>query len=308
MTVAEQSIANDLRAVVSAETRILLDEPLSKKTTLRVGGPADVFVEPASENDLAEVLKICSRDSIPTFILGRGSNLLIRDAGIRGVVVGMGHACFSYVEVDGLQIKCGAGARLKQVSVEARRNHVGGLEFLEGIPGSVGGALRMNAGAMGMATFEVVNSIRIMDHEGKIQTLMREEVEVHYRCCELLKHHLAISAIFHGKSMDRSEIEKKASAYNDKRWSSQPAAPSAGCIFKNPAEVPAGKLIEELGLKGRKIGGASISNVHGNFIINEGQAKAADVLQLIELIKQEAKIKRGLELQTEVEIVGEDPS
>ena len=154
-------------------TDICRDEPLAKHTTLRVGGPADVYVEPASEADLAAVVKFCHERSLPFFVIGRGSNLLVRDGGFRGVVICLAHANFSRIEVAGERLHCGAGAKLKNVAVEAKRNGLSGVEFLEGIPGSVGGALRMNAGAMGGATFDVVESVRFMDHAGKIQERSR---------------------------------------------------------------------------------------------------------------------------------------
>ena len=189
--------------------------------------------------------------------------------------------------------------------MEARKNNLGGLEFLEGIPGSLGGALRMNAGAMGAAMFNVVESIRVMDGAGKIQDLERSGLRVEYRNCPLLKNHIALSAVLKGVPEAGEIVAERMQTYSAKRWASQPKEPSAGCIFKNPETIPAGKLIEELRLKGKRIGSARVSEVHGNFIVNEGDATAADVLNLIELIKARAKEMRGLDLRTEVEIVGE---
>src|ERR1035441_3301664 len=147
------------------------DEPLAKRTTLRVGGRADVFLEPASEEDLSKAIQFCRRENVPFLILGRGSNLLVRDGGIRGVVICLSHPNLSRIEADGTQLHCGAGARLKAVASKARELDLTGLEFLEGIPGSVGGALRMNAGAMGSAVLEVVTQVRFMDHAGEIASL-----------------------------------------------------------------------------------------------------------------------------------------
>ena len=242
---------------------------------------------------------------MPFFVLGRGSNLLVRDGGIRGVVVSLAHPHFSQVEIRGDRLHCGAGAKLKTVAIEAKRHELAGLEFLEGIPGSVGGALRMNAGAMGSATFAVVESVRFMDFNGRIFERPVVEMDVVYRSCPLLKTHVALGAVLRGRPAPREEIEKTMLASSEKRWNSQPAAPSAGCIFKNPGPCPAGKLIDELGLKGRRVGDAEVSAVHGNFIINAGHATARDVLQLIEQIRDEARARRGLELETEVEIIGE---
>lgn len=300
------SLADELAARVSAATTIRRDEPLAKRTTLRVGGAADVYVEPASEADLAVVLKLCAERDENFFVLGRGSNLLVRDGGIRGVVICLAHPSFSAVEIAGEKIRCGAGAKLKQIAVEAKRAGLTGVEFLEGIPGSVGGALRMNAGAMAGETFGAVESVRVMDHAGNARDLAAAEIKVEYRCCALLKNHIALGAVFKCQTATREEVEQRMSAYSNKRWDSQPAAPSAGCCFKNPPTIPAGRLVQELGLKGTKIGGAMVSFEHGNFITNDGTATARNVLDLIELIKAKAKAERGIELHTEVEIVGED--
>jgi UDP-N-acetylenolpyruvoylglucosamine reductase len=300
------ALAEELGRHVSAATVIRAREPLAKRTTLRVGGPADLLVEPASETDLAAVLRWCAARDERFFVLGRGSNLLVRDGGIRGVVISLAHPSFSAVEIVGDRIRCGAGAKLKQVAVEAKRAGLSGVEFLEGIPGSVGGALRMNAGAMGGETFGAIESIRVMDSAGQIRELAAADVAVTYRSCALLKNHIALGAVFRCRSATPEDVAQRMNGFSTKRWDSQPAAPSAGCCFKNPATIPAGKLVDELGLKGTKIGGAMVSFEHGNFITNDGTATARNVLDLIELIKTKAKAERGIELQTEVEIVGED--
>lgn len=298
--------AEALAGILSGETRVLQNEPLAKRTTLRIGGPADLYVEPASEADLAAVLGFYARHSIPLFVLGRGSNLLVRDGGFRGVVVCLAHPHFSRVELDAPCLRCGAGAKLKHVAVEARRQGLAGLEFLEGIPGSIGGALRMNAGAMGGAIFDVVQSVRLMDLEGAACELSPGNLEIEYRGCETLKTHIALEAVLRGSPDAREAIERRMNAFSQKRWASQPAAPSAGCLFKNPSAIPAGRLIDELGLKGLRVGGAAVSNEHGNFIVNDGNATARDVLELIGIIKARARAERGVELHTEVEIIGVD--
>jgi UDP-N-acetylenolpyruvoylglucosamine reductase len=170
---------------------------------------------------------------------------------------------------------------------------------------AVGGALRMNAGAMGSQTFDVVESVRLMDFDGNVHELTPKEMAVEYRSCAMLKDHIALSAVFKCKPAPRGEIEARMKAFSEKRWESQPATPSAGCMFKNPGQIPAGKLVDELGLKGARVGGAMVSAEHGNFIVNDGTATARDVLELIDLLKQRAKAERGIELQTEVEIIGE---
>lgn len=301
-----EQIAGELAARVSASTLLRRDEPLAKRTTLRVGGPADVYVEPASEADLVAVLNFCGEHGVNFFVLGRGSNLLVRDGGYRGVVICLAHPNFSVIEVVGERLRCGAGAKLKQVAVEAKRNGLSGVEFLEGIPGSVGGALRMNAGAMGAWTFKAVESLRFMDYAGRILDTLATEVPTEYRTCSLLKNHIALGATFKCQPATREEIERRMSEYSRKRWDAQPAAPSAGCMFKNPETMPAGKLIDELGLKGTRVGGAVVSAEHGNFIVNDGTATARDVLELIVILQGRIKAERGIELHPEVEIIGQD--
>jgi UDP-N-acetylenolpyruvoylglucosamine reductase len=297
--------ANEIARRVSPATVIRHDELLAKHTTIRVGGPADVYVEPASEQDLAIVLSYCHECSRQFFLLGRGSNLLVRDGGFRGVVICLAHAHFSRIEVTGEHLNCGAGARLKAIAVEARRNGIAGLEFLEGIPGSLGGGLRMNAGAMGGAVFDVVESVRLMGFGGMVHQAFARELPVAYRSCSILREHLALSAVLRGRSGSREAIEQRMNEYSRKRWQSQPAAPSAGCMFKNPASIPAGKLLDELGLKGTRVGGAVVSAEHGNFIVNDGAATAQDILELIEIIRQRVRAERSIELETEVEVIGE---
>ena len=295
-----------LVAAVSAGTVVRRDEPLARRTTLRVGGPADDYIEPAFEADLAAVVRLCAAHALPFIVLGRGSNLLIRDGGIRGLVLCLSHANFSRLEIQGDKLRAGAGVKLKTLAVEARRAGLAGFEFLEGIPGNLGGALRMNAGAMGSWLFQVVESIRHMNRAGEIHEQPVAEIPAEYRGCPLFKTHLALGAVLRGTPDAPGTIAARMTQYSEKRWASQPAAPSAGCIFKNPAASPAGKLIDELGLKGARVGGAVVSAEHGNFIINDGTATAKDVLALIALIKEKVKDARGLELHTEVEILGED--
>ena len=302
----KQKLAADLSARVTRETVVRADEPLARRTTLRVGGPADLFTEPASEGDLSIVLQFCRERSLAFTMLGRGSNLLIRDGGIRGVVICLMHTNFSRIEVSDDKIHCGAGVKLKAIAVEARRHGLTGLEFLEGIPGSLGGSMRMNAGAMGSWLFDVIESVRFMDYEGNALERKAAEVYVEYRGCPLFRNHIALGAVLKGQPASVQAVTERMAKFSEKRWDSQPAAPSAGCIFKNPKTIPAGKLIDELGLKGTRVGGAVVSDVHGNFIVNEGNATARDVLNLIEVIRERARSARGVNLETEVEILGQD--
>jgi UDP-N-acetylmuramate--alanine ligase len=302
---ADLVIAEKLKEVVGKDGEVRLYEPLSKHTTLRVGGPAQFWVEPRNEKAFAGLIRFCRDENLPLFVIGRGSNLLVRDGGVRGVVV---HPCggdFDKIEINGAEISAGAGAKLKEVAYAGKAAGIGGLEWLEGIPGTVGGGLRMNAGAMGAQTFENVVRVRYLDANGEAHTKRRDELNVFYRNFPLLEKNFAVSAVFRGQPAPLEEIVRKFEASQEKRRTSQPAAKSAGCIFKNPDSCPAGKLVEELGLKNSRIGKARVSEVHGNFIVNDGGATAAEMLELIEKIKATARAKRGIELETEVQIVGE---
>jgi UDP-N-acetylmuramate--alanine ligase len=302
---ADLVIAEKIKEIVGEDGDIRLYEPLSKHTTLRVGGPAQFWVEPRNEKAFSELIRFCRRENLPLFVIGRGSNLLVRDGGIRGVVAHPSGGDFDKIDIRGNEITAGVGAKLKEIAYAARAANLGGLEWMEGVPAVVGGALRMNAGAMGGQTFDYVISVRYLDREGNSHTKKREELEVHYRDFPLLKENFAVSATFRATPAAREQIETKLHESQEKRRTTQPIAKSAGCIFKNPASCPAGKLVDELGLKNSAVGKARVSEVHGNFIVNEGGATAADVLKLIDQIKKEAKAKRRIELETEVQIVGE---
>src|SRR5947209_10612181 len=302
---ADLVIAEKLKEIVGEIGDVRLYEPLSKHTTLRVGGPAQFWVEPRNETALSELIRFCRRDNLPLFVIGRGSNLLVRDGGIRGVVVRPWGGDFEKIKLDGCEITAGAGVKLRQVAYAARAANLGGLEWMEGIPGAVGGGLRMNAGAMGAQTFENVTRIRYLDAEGNSHVKNRGELEVFYRRFPLLEKNFAISATFTGQPAERAEIDRRLRESQEKRRTTQPVAKSAGCIFKNPPSIPAGKLVDELGLKNSRVGNARVSKVHGNFIVNDGDATSAEILQLIDNIKSVARKERGIELETEVEIVGE---
>jgi UDP-N-acetylmuramate--alanine ligase len=303
---ADLVIAERLKAIVGEEGEVRLYEPLAKHTTLRVGGPAQFWVEPRTEAAFAELIRFCRREGLPLFVIGRGSNLLVRDGGIRGVVV---HPCggdFDKIEVTRNEISAGVGAKLKQIAYAGKAAGLGGLEWMEGIPGAVGGALRMNAGAMGAQTFENVVRVRYLDEEGNAHEKTPAEMDVHYRHVATLERNYAVAAVFKGMPAAADEIERRLDESQEKRRTTQPAAKSAGCIFKNPATIPAGKLVDELGLKNTAVGKARVSEVHGNFIVNDGGATAAEVLELIAKIQETARKARGIELETEVQIVGEE--
>lgn len=301
---ADLVLRDRLRAVMGPGL-LRLHEPLSRHTTMRVGGPAQFWIEPETEEGFVDLVAYCFDEGIPFMVMGRGSNLLVRDGGIPGVVACLSRGEFVRHEISGTEITAGAGLKLKQIASIARKAGLGGFEWMEGIPGSLGGGLRMNAGAMGSETFNRVLRVRSCDQDGNIFTRAPAEMEVRYRNVPTLRQNYALSATLRGEPTDPDEIERNLAASVHKRRTTQPAASCAGCIFKNPESIPAGKLIEELGLKNSSVGPARVSEVHGNFIVNDGGATAEDILALIAQIQETALQKRGLVLETEVQIVGE---
>ncbi len=287
-------------------TAIKLYEPMARHSTMRVGGPAQIWIEPSEFDQFAETVTFCKARGIPVRIVGRGSNLLIRDGGIRGAVIHPTGGAFTEVSVEGETITAGAGVRFKKVASVARENHIGGFEWMEGIPGNVGGALRMNAGAMGVETFDQVVSVTFLDEDGEIRTRDKSDIESFYRNVPELRRNYALKATFVGTPSNLDSIQEKLDQSRHHRNTTQPKAASAGCTFKNPDVCGAGQLIDEMGLKETGVGKAEVSLEHGNFIVNRGKARAADVLALIEKIKARAREERGVELETEVQILGED--
>ncbi|MCC6232064.1 MAG: FAD-binding protein, partial [Verrucomicrobiales bacterium] len=228
-----------LRRTLPPGARILPREPLARRTTLRVGGPADLLVEPANEQELSLLLHAARAFAVPWRVIGRGSNLLVRDSGVRGLVICLSSPAFAQVEVNAPLLRCGAGVRLKDLAATARRHGLAGLEFLAGIPGSVGGALRMNAGAWNSMTFDRVDSVRFLTPDGEVREARGPDIPTAYRRCDLLRDHIAVAATVRGDPSTPEQVEARLNELNSKRWASQPAAPSAGCIFKNPAALPA---------------------------------------------------------------------
>lgn len=287
--------------------RLTADAPLGPQTWFATGGPAEVLFRPADVEDLATFLAGVPAD-VPVTVLGVGSNLLVRDGGIRGAVIHPSGGAFDEMSLASGKgtIVAGAGVRLKKIASFAAANGIAGFEWMEGIPGNVGGALRMNAGAMGTETFDQVLRVTFLDEDGVIRTRERAEIEADYRNVPELSRNFALQAVFKGKSDQPLAIKQRIEDSRDKRRASQPVSASAGCIFRNPDDIPAGKLVDDLGLKGTVIGNAAISEIHGNFIVNQGGATATDILKLIETIRTKARKERGVELETEVKVIGED--
>ena len=308
---AGNKLIRDLKVLEEIQTeccveKIKLYEPMAGHTTIRIGGPAQFWIEPTEFEGFACAVRFCKARGIPVRVVGRGSNLLVRDGGIRGTVIHPQGGRFSAVTVDGETITAGAGVRFKKLASVARENGVSGFEWMEGIPGNVGGGLRMNAGAMGVETFDQVVSVTFLDEDGEIRSRSRGEIESSYRSVPELRRNYALEATFKGEAGELVAIQEKLDESRHHRNSTQPKAASAGCIFKNPETCGAGKLVDELGLKTTAVGKAEVSPEHGNFIVNRGKATAADVLGLIELIKGKALDERGIHLDTEVQILGED--
>ncbi|HEY5079988.1 MAG TPA: UDP-N-acetylmuramate dehydrogenase [Opitutaceae bacterium] len=297
-----------VRPRLSAATKLTRDEALAPKTTMRVGGAARLYAEPSSEDDLRTLLVEAAAGAVPVYMLGRGSNLIVPDEGVEGLVISLTHRSWSGFESlpDG-RVRAGAGLRLKNLCGLAAAAGLSGFEFLEGIPASLGGALRMNAGAMGGWIFDVVDEVRLMSMDGVVATLPRSAMKVDYRFCAELREAIALGAVLRPQSrVDTNSVGRQIDAYRRKRHESQPREPSAGCIFKNPPGESAGRLIEESGLKGARVGGAEVSQVHANFMVNRGDATSADVLELVRRVRAAVRNAKGVDLEPEVLLYGKE--
>lgn len=296
---------DELRGQLS-EDIVFLNEPMQNHTTFKIGGPADMLICPHDTEEIKIILHYCSSRQIPYFILGMGSNLLVRDKGIRGIVIKLADG-FNTWQIEGEQIQAQAGLRLSELASKAAQNALTGLEFAEGIPGSLGGAVLMNAGAYGGEMKDVIISVEAIDSAGEIRTFSKPEMDFSYRHSIFQEaQYILLSARMQLKQGKQEEIYAKMKEYAQSRREKQPLEhPSAGSTFKRPPGYFVGPMIEELNLKGYSIGGAAVSSKHAGFIVNKGGAAAADVLQLIEKIQLEARAKFGVELHPEIRIVGE---
>ena len=289
------------------EEQVLTDEPMARHTTFRIGGKADVFVLPASIEELLKVLLLTKRYSVPLTVLGNGSNVLVRDGGIRGAVVSFGKP-FSHIEREGARIRAGAGATLGTVSLFAASHALSGLEFAVGIPGSLGGAVFMNAGAYDGEMSRVVSSVTAVTPEGEIRRYRTEGMDFGYRHSVFqLNGHIICEIELTLEKGEPTAIQEKMAEFTRRRMEKQPLdKPSAGSTFKRPPGMFAGTLIDEAGLKGFTVGGAQVSEKHAGFVINKGNATAADVLALIEEVQRRIEEKNGVRLTPEIRIIGED--
>ena len=299
------SVLTEKLKSICNDKNVLTDEPMKKHTTFKIGGNADVMVFPETAEALRDVIALCKSENARTVILGNGSNVLVDDKGIRGVVVST--ARLDNIKVDGCKITAGAGAMLSSVASAATNSALCGLEFASGIPGTLGGGIFMNAGAYGGELKDVISSVTFLTEDGQIQTFSNEECKFGYRSSIFQQNGgLILSAQFELKCGCKEEITALCGELNQRRRDKQPLNfPSAGSTFKRPEGYFAGKLIEDCNLKGFRIGGAEVSEKHSGFVINTGDATAQDVIDLISHIQKTVKEKFGVDLQTEVKYIPE---
>lgn len=286
--------------------RVLLEEPMKRHTTFRIGGPAEVFVMPGNLEEMQRILEICRTEDLPYFILGNGSNLLVSDRGYRGVVIQLDRN-FGEVKVEGTEIHASAGALLSTIAVAARRASLTGFEFAGGIPGTLGGAVVMNAGAYGGEMKDVLRKVMVMDQSGKVFEIPAEELQMGYRT-SIIKTagYIVLGAVLSLKEGNLEEIKMLTRKLSEQRTSKQPLEyPSAGSTFKRPEGYFAGKLIMDSGLRGYRVGGAQVSEKHCGFVINTGDATAEDVRSLMEHVTEIVYAKFGVTLEPEVKFLGE---
>ncbi len=282
--------------------KVSLNEPLAPFTTFRIGGVADYYVEPEDAQDVLSIVNYMSSKGLPLYVMGNGSNILISDDGIRGVVINL-EKNFSYLKHEENKIVSGSGVKMAKFADFAIKNNYAGVEMLAGIPATIGGALVMNAGAYGGETSTYVNEVTVVIN-GTIKHFSKDECGFVYRNSNL-KSSIILQAEFNLPSGNKEELMKHRKELLLKRNEAQPVEiPNAGCIFKNPENNFAAKLIEESGMKGRSYGGAMVSEKHANFILNHNNAKANDVLELVRIIKKAVREKTGVELEMEVKLVG----
>lgn len=286
-------------------------ETMRAHTSFRLGGPADVLAFPRDTGDLQQVLALARQERIPLFVLGRGTNLLVGDSGFRGLVVSLKEG-FREVEIlqeEGghCQLRCGAGVRLASLIGYSLREGLSGLEFAVGIPGSVGGAVVMNAGLKKQTIGQLVDWVLLMDRQGQVSRIEGAKLCFAYRCCHLPPGSIVLSVALALQRSTPQDVRRNTRDVFFQKRSVQPVtAWSAGCIFKNPSQDSAGRLIESVGLKGYRLGGSRVSEMHANFIVNEGQATTSDVLQLISLIQKKVYLVKGIWLEKEVETLLEE--
>ncbi|MGL4797586.1 MAG: UDP-N-acetylmuramate dehydrogenase [Paraclostridium sp.] len=302
----KEFIYNSLLNILEKED-ILVDEPMSKHISFRVGGPADILVKPKNEEQIKEILSFARKENIPYLIIGNGSNLLVKDGGIRGIVIKIAEN-FNTFTIEGKTVVAQSGAMLSFMGKAIMRSNLTGFEFAAGIPGTLGGAIAMNAGAYGGEMKDIVKSVKLIDQKGNIVELSNSEMKFEYRKSLLSKtEYIVLSAVIELKEGNYDDIRDIMKDLTNKRVTKQPLnLPSAGSTFKRPDGYFAAKLIEDSGLKGLTLRGAQVSDKHCGFVVNLGEAKAKDILDLIYVVKSTVYSKFGVMLEEEVKILGED--
>lgn len=301
----DEIIYNELKKSLPEE-RIKVDEPMKNHTTFRVGGPADFFIVPETKEELQAAVMCCKKSSLPYYIIGNGSNLLVSDKGYRGAVIQI-YKAMNQVSVEGNVVTAQAGALLSIVANRALDAGLTGFEFAAGIPGTLGGACIMNAGAYGGEMKDVLKEVVVLTKEGEFLTLKADELELGYRTSIIAKkQYVVVEAVLCLESGDKTEIKGKMDELREKRVTKQPLEyPSAGSTFKRPEGHFAGKLIEDTGLRGFQVGGAQVSEKHCGFVINKDQATAADIDELMHQVSDKVEAKFGVRLEAEVKRLGE---
>jgi len=286
--------------------QLLLDAPMREHTTFQIGGPADCLIKPASMEETQQILRLVKEYELPLTFVGNGSNMLVSDKGIRGVVVNFADT-FNTIQVEGTKMTVGAGALLKDIAEAAARHSLAGLEFACGIPGSIGGAVFMNAGAYGGETKSVVKAVRAVTRDGEVKNYALDELELGYRHSIFQSNGEAIVEVELELTLgNEAEIRANIADFTQRRETKQPLEmPSAGSTFKRPEGYFAGTLIDQTGLKGLSVGGAQVSTKHAGFVVNKGGATAADVVNLIHEVQKRVKEAHGVDLQPEVRLIGE---
>lgn len=292
---------------IMGKENILMDEPMKNHTSFKIGGPADLLLLPQNLEEIQKVIEICKIEEIPYFVMGNGSNLLVRDKGMRCVVIKIADN-FNDVFIEGTSVVAKAGILLSTLSKKVLKKSLKGLEFASGIPGTLGGAITMNAGAYDGEMKDVVKGCKVLDEKGNVIELSLEELELGYRTSIIQKKgYIVLEVNLELEEGNYDEIKKNIDEFTKRRTTKQPLhLPSAGSTFKRPPGYFAGKLIQDASLKGAKIGGAQVSELHSGFIVNVGNATAEDVLNLIGYIQKTVLEKFGVELHPEVRIVGEE--
>ena len=301
--IATQDLAEELRATLRG--KVLSHEPMVLHTSFKIGGPADLLVIPEDVKDLKAALAFARSKGLPSWVMGSGSNTLVRDGGIRGMVI-LPNA-FQELTRVGTEVTAGAGVRVSRLLAFCCKQGLSGPEILSGVPGTVGGAVWGNAGAWGGSTSDHLARVQVVTDEGEELTLEREAIPFRYRFSGLPKGSVIVQATFALAPGDPTAIRQQISRWLVQRNTTQPVEfRSAGSIFKNPPRDYAGRLVEAAGVKGTRIGGAKISEKHGNFFVNLGDARAADVLALVALARERVRQTSGIDLELEIRVVGDD--